>query len=594
MFAAFPQRPWAPDAPGRPAWRPLSGALAATLALWAVATFWTSNWSWGVSFLHDWPLPAALGLILLAVSGFVPRIRHGLGSLLERLGRIGDRGGWAADAAVGLLVAGILFSLRDSLQLTGDFDLRVHVLEYDRPPTRVFPQAAPLDLAVNFHLPRLLMGTGMQAAPALQAVGSLVGGCFTVASLALLRAVGARGPALVAAAAVVLCGGYLQHFAGYDKFGPLLLGVAIAGTGAVKLASGDAGWTLAAGSALCVLSHRAGFLVLPASALLFLEAARRTGARRSRHLGAAALALIAVTLAAVPWLIEVVLRVDWKVHQPGGAVARSFESPDAPAALVRFSNLLNALFLLAPLWPVGVTAALHSAVRETRARVPGGVRLSTALAMALGAQAAVLLAVGATRGSGRDWDAAAAMGVMASLATACALVPQWRGGSAARAAAPHVTVALAIGIAVWGPHASEAIGRRRIESLLADWPAWSATARAHAYDLLGMRALERGRYDEALHDFERAFAAAPNPRYVHQAGIARLSAGQAHEARAAFLRAAFLMPAAPDPWFGLARAALDERDSLAAAAYLDSLLMRDPGDARGRALRQALRTRLER
>jgi len=565
--------------------------LGAVLALHVAATLLPSNWLWGVDAFRYWPAPAAMVLVLLGACGFVPALGRQLETRIEQLGRAWERGGLTADLAVALLLAFLILGLRDSVRFTGDFDLRVSAIDYPRPPIQLFPQAAPLDLALNFYTPRFLVGLGWTPAVALQAVGAVVGGAFALACLALLRAVGVRGAALPAAALVVFGGGYLQHFAGYDKFGPLLFGVALAGYGAVRLWRGaGSAWALVAGTAICVLSHRSGLLFLPAAGWVLFGALRAEPEKRGRAgLLFAALALLIVTFAVLPRMLGVLISVDWKVHLPGGAVARSFESPDAPGMLVRVSDLLNALLFLAPLWPAAVVAA-SAAKGGVRVRPPSKAprfRLGWVFLLALGPQVGVLIAAGATRGSGRDWDAAAAAGVVAGLATAGALAAAWRDSRGA-GLAPGVTVAVAVAIGLWGSHASEAMSLRRVRALLEARPGWSDAARAHAHDFLGLRAYAFGRFDEAAREFERAIAVAPNPRYFHQLGLAALGAGQVAPAREAFRRSAALAPANTDPWLGLANAALAERDTASATAYLDSVLIRSPLEAQALELRRAL------
>ncbi|MGH7732002.1 MAG: hypothetical protein ACRENJ_12225, partial [Candidatus Eiseniibacteriota bacterium] len=348
----------------------LLATLGACLGLRVLASFTASNWLWGLDTLRGWPIPAAIALVAIAVAGFVPVSARAIGRALEEIGSA-----WAArpargDALACGIVFAVVFTLRDPVLFVGDFALRAGALSLDVPMARLFPQAFPLDLALNIHLARALAGLGLGPLAGLQMVGALLACLFTLAVLAFLRAIGARGAVLPAAALLLLGGGYLVHFAGYDKYGPLLTGIALAAAGATRLArDGGGAWTLAGGTALCLLSTRIGYAVLPPVLLAFLQAWRH-GARRG-SIGAAAGLTLLIALAMLPRTLAIVRGFDARVHMPGGAVARTLESAGAPDLLVRLSDTLNLLFFLVPLWPAGVVA-LTSARRARPAAAHAG------------------------------------------------------------------------------------------------------------------------------------------------------------------------------------------------------------------------------
>src|SRR5262249_53537248 len=149
-----------------------------------------------------------------------------------------------------------------------------------------------------------------------------------------LRAAGARGAALAAGALPLLGGGTLIHFAGYDKFGPLLVGLALAALGAVQMArTGRGAWALAAGVAAAVPAHRSGSLALPAAAWVFVRGLRQGDARQRREVWAAASATILVMLAMFSRTYHLVLEFDRAMHLPGGAVTQARVAGEAPVAL---------------------------------------------------------------------------------------------------------------------------------------------------------------------------------------------------------------------------------------------------------------------
>lgn len=580
----------APEMPD-PAARALWAVLVLCLLLRVAAAFTDSNWLWGLDAFGHWPPAWGAALALVTTISLLPPAARTIAKWLERSGTAWESGGAAADLLMGAALAILMFSLTDPVRFTGDADLRLNSLSAAMPVRTLFPQASPLDVTLNFYLPRLLMFQGLSALTALQLVGAMVGGLFAFAGLGFLRAAGARGTALVTGAAVILGGGYLAHFAGYDKFGPLLLGLALAGWGAVSLARSGAGeWLLATGAIVCVLSHRSGLLVAPSALWTFAAAWRVAESGRRTRIAVTGAAFSAVTLALLPHLAKVFFSVDWAVHLPGSAVARSLQTPEAPAALMRLGDALNALFLLVPLWPAGIAAWWLN--RSPAARPPGQKEARFSLTMtavlALGAHAVVLFGIGTSRGSGRDWDACAAMGVVTAFASAYALASAGRFRLPPRVATLVVTLALPIAFATWGMQADEAIAMHRIHGLLRDHPAWSAAARAQAFDLLGWRALRAERLADASREWGQAIANAPNPRFFHQRGLAELGLGRLDSARVLFRRAAQLSPRVADPWVGLARTALAGHDTLSAFAALDSAFSRNPADANSLALRSAI------
>jgi hypothetical protein len=558
-------------------------ALGAALILQVIGAAWVSNWTWGLATLGAWSRAGAAGLLLLGAAGFVPAIARPLTTLLER----GGRAGRIADAVYALAATIVLFLLRDPLRFVGDSSLRMATVGSSRPPTGLFPQASPLDLLINFHLPSLLHHAGWPADLALQVVGACVGGAFVWTLLRTLDAAGVSGAGRIAAALVGVGGAHLVHFAGYDKFGPVLLGIGLAALGSVRLARGAGGaLPLALGTATAVLSHRSGLLLVPPALWVFVRAWRADPAPAARRtLALCALVPLAALAVVVPPALRLFAGLDLKVHMPGGAVQRSLASRDAPGLLVRASDFVNGVLMSAPFVTAGIAAALAlRGAPASRARGRFGVAGPLLLAFAL--QAGLLVAVGATRGSGRDWDVTTPAGTLAAIGGACALGRLWQRDR--HGLAPAVTCAMMMLVALFGVHTSERRARRRVDALLRAHPAWSPTARSYAHDELGLRAFSLRRFDEAAADFELAAAAAPNPRYFAQLGASHAGAGRPAAAIEPFRHALALDPRIPEAWFGLANAHWALGDTAAAAAVMDSAIARWPRDPRYLAGRRAL------
>ena len=591
------QRPRDPDAPvddpaAGAAARLVRLALLLTLLLRVAGVFVHSNWLWGVDTFRHLPPLVAGALVVLAALGFVPRVGQALERGLGAAGRGWEKAGLWGDLAVGVIVALVLLPLHDDLRFTGDSVIRAGLLKLSiAEATRLLHYAFPLDQVVNFDLPRALWLQGMGSEAALQVVGAVMGGLFAWAGCAFLRESGARGAALAAAALVLLGAGVLAHFPGYDKFGPLVLGLTLAAKGAVGLARRGRGLVaLAAGAGLCLLSHRSGYLVLPAAAWVLVGSFRGTDdARGRRRVAVAALALLIVAAAMLPRTVDVVLHYDRQTHLPGGG-AGSSRGLDAASLPMGIADRLNVVSFLVPLWLAGLAAAWPRGTAGAAKRRRGRFQLGPVTWLALGGLGLVLVAVRPGGGWARDWDVAVPAAAAVALVTAFLLARLWSRGGAAHTLAPAVTLALATAVAFWGVSVSEWAGLRRAESLLGARPALDITVRANAWDALGMWAHKTLRLELAAGYFERSIECAPNPRLFYQLGLVRLGLGQYGPARAAFTRGTVLTPLNGDPWLGLARTALAEGDTLGAAATLDSALARNPGSAEIRALRDRLAT----
>ncbi len=569
-------RPIHPSA-SRPSPAPplLIASLALGFALRLLASALPPHGLWGLDTLRRFPPLAVAAIVVIGAAGFVPAIANAIERGLDRIGALWERMGAWADALVAAGAGLVLFFLRDTVRFTGDFEPRLAQLMESTPLERMFPQAAPLDRLVNVGGTRLVIALGLEPEPALQAVGAVIGGLFAFAALAFLRAAGASRAMFPAAAAVVLGGGYMLHFAGYDKFGPLLLGVALASYGAARLArDGGGAWALALGAAACVLSHRTSYVLLPAAGVVMVQGWRREPERRAR-LGLALWAgvMLAVALALLPRTIELFQNLDRPVQQ--GLVPRGGE--DAAAALARVRDAANLLFLLAPLWLAGATAAWLARGPARAPREQPRFSLAAAALLALGAEVGMVVATRGAQGAFRDWDMHAAAGATVTLLSAAALIAAWRRRGATRAMAPALGTALASALALWGIHVSPAIALGRIDDALSLRSQWSDAAWARAQDHLGLRALREHRPQDAIRALEAAVSVAPNPRYLFELGLAQRDAGNQVLARKAFERAVARNRAFPDAWMGIGIAAYDEGDYRRALACLDSALKYAPG-----------------
>ena len=627
-------RPRAPAAP-----RLLVASLALGLALRAAASLLPIPGVWGLDTLRVWPRWQAIAILLLGAAGFVPPVARGLERAIEFLGSLGARASDVWDAVLGICAGLALYNLRDPVRWVGDLTTRIGQLTLDAPIAKVFPQAAPLDRWVNIVIARHIKDARLDVTVALQLIGAIVGGLFTVAALAYLRAAGASRATLIASATMVLGGGYMLHFAGYDKFGPLLVGVALAAYGAVRLArEGRGAWALGAGIVVCLLSHRSGFLLVPAAAWALVQGLRRAPDRRARiEVIAAAVAILVAAGFMLPKALHLLETIDRKQNLEGPKVAggtllaRLFAD-----AATRSADALNLLFLLVPLWPAGLAAAWlargSAAPREEKPAPPAtpavGARAAVTATAAFGTPAAaranlaatarsaakddaprfslgpvallavapevaLLLVARGAQGAMRDWDMHVGAALVVALATAAALLTIWRRMGAGGSLAPVVTTALASAIALWGTQVSEPLQLARIQQQLAERGAWTDGAWARAHDFLGVRALQQQRAEDAIRELEAAAAVAPNPRFFFQIGLAQRMLMRFDDARASFEKAHRLDPRLADAWVGFALLAFDARDWRKVEACAESALAYAPHRKDAKEIRDKARQAME-
>ena len=575
----------------------LLAVLAGCLALRAAASLSSSSWLWGLNTLRDWPAPWPVVLPALAALAFVPALARSARGPLDRAGHAAPRSRSLMPLLAAAGVFTVLCLLSDPVRFTGDSGTRVSWIPGEMPVALAFPQISLLDLLVNVEGVRWLMGHGLSAPAAMQAMAALLGAVFTLVVLAFLRAAGARGAAWLAAATVILGSGSLVHFPGYAKYGPLLVGLALAAVGLVRLArEGRGAWTLAVGLAVALLGHRSAFAVLPGAAWAFAAAWRLAPRAERMGIAGAGVAVALVALVLLPRTIGVLLHFDLAVNVIGSATLGHID-------LARqLANELNALFFLSPLWPAGLAAAWlalrgvrarDARIREERAAAREAQRgasgrpalpFAGAAALAVLGELVVTLASRPRQGPMRDWDVVLGAALLVTLATAQALIVAGRGARPGRTTLPVLATALLACVALWGIQFAPEISERRVASLLADPSGWSNEERARAHEWLGERALAARHFEEAVRNYEIVAALAPSPRMMDNFALSLVSAGRREEAARTLRRAMAMPQGTVFMWMSLARVAWTLGDTARAVACADSALVRDPYRADARAL----------
>jgi hypothetical protein len=526
----------------------VAGVLIALCALRAAACFLPTGYLWGVNFARDvspalaWPL--MLALLAAVLSGLGP---------LRAIGPP-SRTGRALLAAwpwlLGLALVLLLALVPDRQHFVGDFVIRVGILESRNGFERIFPQALPLDRAINHLLP---IGLGhvlhLEPALALRGLGLVEAVLLVLLSVRFARrAASSEGTAFLVAV-VLCCGGYATLYSGYSKptTQVILCTIAVGTLGWEWVTRGTGGLGLALATAFGLAIHRGGLpLLVPfvaAHVLAWRQHADATPGERARRVGLLLLPLLVLAWES-PRLLDVIRGFDVRVNFAPVEVQQQGGMWRAAFAPLRLLDDVNALLLHAPLAPLALMA-LAGAWRSRE-----GAFLLTLLA----AFVPVLLFVFLPLGPFRDYDSLGGAGASLALASAWA-VARLPGGSGERR--PR-GLAVAVAASVVIPFllmlfslADVGSGFARALRLAAGPPRRSATQRASLLDWAGLRALNEERYDVADQAFRELCRETPIPHALKLWGASALIVGDTRQAQHAFTQ--LLAGSATDPvgWYGL-------------------------------------------
>ncbi|MGH7731082.1 MAG: hypothetical protein ACRENJ_07515, partial [Candidatus Eiseniibacteriota bacterium] len=502
----------APKATPRPPADPPHSRSAdhAALALWvtlvalaaarAALAFVPSMWAWSLNLqrflapVTGWTLwaIAALALIPSLARQATPALAWAGGGMASRP--------MPAMVAVAVLAAALVAALPDRVWFVGDFLLRQYTLEDW--PTEVaawYPHALPLDLFLHDTLGRVLMKhLGVTAHGAGRMLGALDAALLAVLAVAFARALRLRGVAAGAAAGVVFWGGGLTMFTGYNKaFAELpLVMAAVAVTGLDLVRTGRRPFPFALVLAIGFVLHRSALGLLPVALLILILWGRAHPGAWRRPWALASLALPAGALAVMlPRITTIVARIDplhftpEEVRQAGGVVPGLFLG----ARLVDLANLVP---MLSPLALAAPAMALLLG-RSLPWRREGAVLVALAVPFVI-----TMPFIHPGQGYYRDWDDFTAAGMTMSLATAWLVARTLeRGPRHAWLAVAAVLGAAAPTLAWLVHHGDVNRGLQRVETFLRESPPRTESERARAWDYLGWRLTDLGRFDRAAEAF---------------------------------------------------------------------------------------------
>ncbi len=514
-------------------------ALAALLALRAALAFAPGTWLWSLDLQRDLPIATGWGLWLLATLALVPAMGRAMGRALEGPAGALEAAPGGAFALAAAAAGALVFALPDRTWFTGDFLLRVGVLESRVDLARIAPQSLPLDLALHVTWPRRLAAAGWLAHPADAArwIGALEAAALAALALAAAGWEGRRGAARIAFAAVAAGGAGLALMTGYGKTSgemvPLALAVAVLCGRLAREGRGGAALGLTLGLAL--LSHRSALLLLPGWGAAWWAASRsgrlpRGGFARLAGIGAPLLALGV----SGPRLAGLLGGFDLPRHLAGGDPAALLAGALGPLALLDRVNVALAYAPLAPLLALPVPAPAGAPAAEREA--------PPALTLALAVPAAAMaLLVTPQQGLFRDWDVFAIPGTLLALATA-RRASRWAGGAAGEERGRRTAALLAcavLGAGLWlAVGHDERAGLARVRAFATRAPARDAAHVARLWEFLGDRAAARRRWEESAAALREAVLHQPTPRLYLMLSIAEAELGNLEAAERAIARAA--------------------------------------------------------
>jgi len=575
--------------------RPPPAADRAALALWIglaslalarlVLGFVPGMWVWGLN-LHRFLSPALAWLPWAAGAvALVPPVARRIEPLFARLGDAIARGSAVPTLACAGAASLLVWLMQDRARFVGDFLIRQGTVEEAIRPSQVWPQALPLDVLLHYTLPLALSDGGLtDANGAARLMGALEAALLALACFAFARALGLRGVAALATAAVGFFGGTLGLFTGYSKaFAEMV--VLTAATAALGIAAIRTGRGLLPLGLVVVVG-----LVLHRSALGLLPAALLAGALwRSRHGGGGkwrergplvTLALLLAALAVMgPRIVSVALRWD-PTHFASAEVMAQGGVWKAAFAGSRPADMLSLVLALSPLAVLAPALALARGLPRRR----------EALFLCVLALPFVLVMpfLHPTGGLFRDWDDFAAMGASLSMLTA------WLAAETLRTTArPWLGVAVTLAVASpavqWLAHHADADrGIARALAAVSEPPARAGPERASIWDYLGTRNHQLGRWRASADAFRHAVETAPSPRLLQQWALAETMAGDLAAAREAYHRQLEKEPDSYSGWMGLAAVASRIPDFAECRRALIRLLELRPGDPEATRMLRAL------
>ena len=553
-------------------------ALLAVACLWAVLAFAPGMWGWGFNALRFVPRGPGWTIWIASTLLLIPALARPIARGIERVGETRRlRLPLAVLAVAGAAV--LAWCLPDRVAFTGDFLLRQGAALEPLPPRHIFPQALPLDVALHYHLLRLLVGAGIPGADvAARLLGALEAATLAGLAMAFARALGLRGAAALAAASIVLFGGWLGLFTGYSKaFTELVvLVVAIAVLALRALPAGTGLTRLGLALAFTFALHRSSLALLPAGAMALVMGARARGASGWRSPGvlAAVAAPLGVLVVLFPRLLRTFTGFDRAHHLASAEVVHGGGVWGAALAPLHLLDLVNLVALLSPaalVLPALVLVAGPGLLRGRDARL---------LLTLVVPQLLLMLLVHPSQGVFRDWDVFAPAGAALALLAALAVGRILSASPAHRWLGVSVSAAVVAPATLWLIHSADFDrGLDRVVAFATEAPLRSEVERGLAWEFLGTSANVHGRTELAADAMAHAAMLTPSARVMMEWGMAEAARGDYAAARLAFEQAAARDPAQQRVWLNLVHTCMQLDDLAGAHRAAEQLVRLMPGDS---------------
>jgi hypothetical protein len=557
--------------------------LAVIVAARAALTFVPSMWAWSLNLMRFMAPATGWTLWAIAALALVPPLARALAPAAVAAGEAIERRRRWLGPACAAAAAAMVAALPDRVWFVGDFLLRQYTLE-DRPTaiSTWYPYALPLDLYLHDTLARNLMHHhGALANDTGRLLGAVEAGLLALLALAFARALRLRGVAALAAAALVFWGGHLTMLTGYNKaFSEMPLVMAAVAVTGLRLVRENRG-VLLFGAALAIsfVLHRSAIGLLPVAAATWILWARAHPGAWRRPLALAGLALPLLALAVMaPRIIHIVTRIDpmhftpEDVRSAGGVLPGLFLG-------TRLVDLMNVVLMLAPM-AVAIPVVGGLLGRALPWRGEGVVLAALALPFA-----ATMPFIHPGQGYYRDWDDFAGAGMTLTLLAA------WMVARALERSPRHAWVGVAAILAAatpslqWLVHESDVQrGVERVETFLRERPPRTESERARAWDYLGWRLTDLGRFDEAAAAFGQLATVQPSPRVMRQWATTEALRGDPRRAQAIYQQMLARFPDIATGWYELARLSYGLRDFAECRRAAGQLLRLHPDDRGARAL----------
>ena len=547
------------------------------LALRGLAALLPGRWLWGLDLARDLPAAASWTAAVAILAACTPAASRAIARTWPTAGVAHGLIVLASSLALALFV----FGHPDETLFTGDTALRHGEFTTVEHPEAFAPQALRGDLFLHHTLPRWLARvTPWTAEDAGRAQGALLAILTALAGWRLAKALGVRGVAAAAVAALVASSAALALDNGYSKATvEVACLTSLMVPGLVRLAENGGGLAgVGACAAAALLLHRSALALVPVW-LVGVWLALRSGRGREPLTALGVVLPLAALASTLPSVVRVITGFDRFHHLTAEGTAPPFSAAFRAPHLLDVANVLCILAPVAPLLPWLLSLSPRPQ--------PRALLLMTAFVLP---PVLLLLLVPPQQGLPRDWD------VFAFAGSALAAVAAWRVASivsGAPRAAQGVALALALAALFpalqWAALPADPVRfMARAESILEGPPRRGDEERAQGLATLGLTRYTRGDPRGGRRLLLRSMEISPHPRRLVEWGTVANLYGRPEEAIVYFLRSTEINPDLTSAWQGLAQSAAALADTARLRAATVQLQRLEPDGAALRTARERL------